>query len=113
MYGRPIVCLWLMFILPVACQPSDQLSDPAEPLVDQQSSLTSPSFVQVASSTPQVGRTSVSTSFPSPVTAGNLNVVIVGWHDVTTNVLSVTDNRGNSYQRAIGPTKVQSFASQS
>ncbi|MBV8143050.1 MAG: hypothetical protein JOZ60_13510, partial [Verrucomicrobia bacterium] len=37
-------------------------------------------------------------------TAGNLNVVIVGWNSTTVNVSSITDSNGNTYQLAIGPT---------
>ena len=37
-------------------------------------------------------------------TAGNLNVVAVGWNDTTSTVTSVTDSRGNSYTLAVGPT---------
>ena len=39
---------------------------------------------------------------PSPVaqTAGNLNVVVVGWNDTASNVTSVTDSAGNTYELA-------------
>src|SRR5262249_40725372 len=37
-------------------------------------------------------------------TAGNLNVVVVGWKDNTAAVSSVTDTAGNTYIRAFGPT---------
>ena len=33
-------------------------------------------------------------------TAGNLNVVVVGWADNTTTVIAVTDTRGNTYALA-------------
>src|SRR5207245_3275629 len=36
--------------------------------------------------------------------AGDLNVVIVGWNDSTTAVASVSDTTGNSYTLAVGPT---------
>ena len=35
-------------------------------------------------------------------TAGNLNVVVVGWNDTTSTVSSVSDSRGNTYTQA-GP----------
>src|SRR5260370_32039994 len=38
-------------------------------------------------------------------TAGNLNVVVVGWSDATSAISSVTDNKGNVYALAVGPTQ--------
>ena len=43
-------------------------------------------------------------TYPLAQTAGNLNVVVVGWNDTTSTVTSVVDSRGNSYTLAIGPT---------
>ena len=43
-------------------------------------------------------------SFTSAQTAGNLNVVVVGWNDTTAAVSSVIDSKGNVYTRAVGPT---------
>ena len=37
-------------------------------------------------------------------TAGDLNIVIVGWNDTTASVQSVTDSAGNTYVLALGPT---------
>jgi hypothetical protein len=37
-------------------------------------------------------------------TAGDLNVVVVGWNDTTSTVQSVKDSGGNLYGLAIGPT---------
>ena len=62
------------------------------------------SFVQVKAATPQSANTSVSVTYPLAQTAGNLNVVAVGWNDATSTVSGVTDSRGNSYALAIGPT---------
>ena len=63
-------------------------------------------FVQVASgpSTIQSSNTSVAVAFSNPQTAGNLNVVAVGWGDNTSSISSVTDSKGNTYARAVGPT---------
>ena len=61
-------------------------------------------FVQVASATPQTATTSVPVTYPGPQTAGNLNVVIVGWHDSTATIQSVIDSVGNTYALAAGPT---------
>ncbi|MGC1294687.1 MAG: IPT/TIG domain-containing protein, partial [Alloacidobacterium sp.] len=62
-------------------------------------------FVQVASATPQSSSSTVSVSYPGAQTAGDLNVVVVGWNDSTSSVLSITDSAGNSYALAAAPTK--------
>jgi MBG domain-containing protein/NHL repeat-containing protein len=61
-------------------------------------------FVQIASATPQGTAATVSASYQSPQTSGDLNVVVVGWSDTTSSVQSVTDSAGNAYRLAIGPT---------
>jgi len=63
-----------------------------------------PTFVQVAYSTPQTPEATVSVAYPSAQTAGDLNVVVVGWNDTTATVSSVKDSAGNVYRLAIGPT---------
>ena len=45
---------------------------------------------------------STSVVLPSAQTAGNLNVVVIGWSNVTSSVSTVTDSAGNSYLPAIG-----------
>ena len=47
---------------------------------------------------------SMATAYPSAQTAGNLNIVVVGWNDTSSGVSSITDTNGNTYARAIGPT---------
>ena len=47
----------------------------------------------------------MSVTYTSAQTAGNLNVVVVGWNDTTAAVSSVTDSSGNVYTLAVGPTK--------
>src|SRR5205823_4359441 len=59
---------------------------------------------QVSAATPANNRTTVSVAYPVAQTAGNLNVVVVGWNDTTSSVSSVTDSTGNNYALAIGPT---------
>jgi hypothetical protein len=61
-------------------------------------------FVQAVAAVPQATQTTVSATYPAAQTAGDLNVVIVGWDNTTTAVQSVVDSRGNAYQLAIGPT---------
>src|SRR5215475_4583813 len=70
-------------------------------------------FVQVNSATPQTNSTTVSVPYAAAQTAGDLNVVIVGWNDATAQVQSVVDSLGNTYQRAVGPTVRAGSATQS
>ena len=43
-------------------------------------------FVQVAAATPQTASAPVAVTYPGAQTAGNLNVVVVGWNDTTSTV---------------------------
>ncbi len=61
-------------------------------------------FVQVKAATPQTASASVAVAYPAAQTAGNMNIVAVGWNDTTSTVNTVTDTRGNTYTLAIGPT---------
>ena len=57
-------------------------------------------FVQVNAATPQTALASVPVTFNAQQTAGNLNIVVVGWNDTSSTVSGVTDSRGNSYSQA-------------
>jgi hypothetical protein len=74
--------------------------------VNQAASASGISFVQANSgpSTIQSSNTSVAVAFSKAQTAGNLNIVAVGWGDTTSAISSVTDSKGNTYTRAVGPT---------
>jgi IPT/TIG domain len=61
-------------------------------------------FAQVAAATPQSPTATVTVGYPAAQTAGDLNVVVVGWKDTTSTVQSVKDSAGNNYSLAIGPT---------
>jgi hypothetical protein len=63
-------------------------------------------FVQVASgpATVQASSSAVIVGYPATQTAGDLNVVVVGWGDTTSSVGTVSDSLGNAYTRAVGPT---------
>jgi hypothetical protein len=63
-----------------------------------------PTFVQVKAATPQTASASVALTYTVAQTAGNLNVVVVGWNDTTSTVSIVGDSLGNNYALAIGPT---------
>ncbi|HEV2132925.1 MAG TPA: hypothetical protein VGR47_01555, partial [Terracidiphilus sp.] len=62
------------------------------------------SSVQVASATPQSPTATVGVTYKAAETAGDMNIVVVGWNDTTATVQSVTDSAGNAYKLAIGPT---------
>ena len=61
-------------------------------------------FVQSNSERPRFNRLwrHWGASFSAAQTAGNLNIVVVGWGDVTSLVSTVTDSRGNTYSPAGG-----------
>ena len=63
-------------------------------------------FVQSNSgpSTIQASNTTVAVSYTVAETAGDLNLVVVGWGDTTSTISAVSDNRGNGYALALGPT---------
>ena len=60
-------------------------------------------FVQVNYKTSN-SAASLAVPYLSAQTAGNLNIVVVGWNDSTSAVSSITDSKGNTYSRAVGPT---------
>jgi hypothetical protein len=75
-------------------------------------SAASIAFVQSNSADPQSPQTTVAVPFITAQTAGNLNVVIVGWNDSTARASSVVDSMGNAYAVAIGPTVQSGLATQ-
>src|SRR4029453_4954989 len=68
-------------------------------------------FRQVNYAVPQTPQSTVTVAYIGPQTAGNLNVVLVGWNDGTATVTSVTDSRGNAYAVAVPPTVMTGTAS--
>ena len=71
------------------------------------------SFVQRNSALPQTPQTTVTVAYAAAQVAGDTNVVAVGWSDITTSVVSVTDTAGNIYTPVIGPTRQSGAQSQS
>jgi hypothetical protein len=63
-----------------------------------------PQYVQGHYAVSQTPQTSVTVQYSSAQTAGDLNVVIVGWNDSVKQVSSLSDSMGNVYQLAVGPT---------
>jgi hypothetical protein len=62
--------------------------------------LGSPVYVQGSYATPQTPAPAVSVAYGATETAGDLNVVVVGWNDTASTITSVTDTRGNRYSVA-------------
>ena len=75
--------------------------------------VTTGGFVQGNYADPQSSQSSVSVPFLATQSAGNMNLVVVGWNDTTAVVSNVTDTVGNVYKLAVGPTVVSSSATQS
>src|ERR1700722_1614055 len=63
-----------------------------------------PRYIQSNYADPQITVRSVVVPNSAAQTAGDLNVVVVGWDGATAKVSSVTDAKGNVYQLAAGPT---------
>jgi len=75
-------------------------------------STSSLGFVQVNNAVPQTPQTQVAVTYTQAQTAGNLNVVVVGWNDATAQLTSVADSKGNAYLLAVGPTVQSGTATQ-
>ena len=71
------------------------------------------SYVQGNYANPDQSVTTVAVTFSAAQAAGDLNVVVVGWGDSTAAVKSITDNSGNTYTLAVGPTIISGELSQS
>jgi fibronectin type 3 domain-containing protein len=98
--GAARACALPLLLAAVACgSPQDQ-----RPAGRVERAASTIAFVQLNYKTPQSPAAMVNVPYTAAQTAGNLNVVAVGWNDTTTQVASVTDTKGNVYQRAVGPT---------
>ena len=69
-------------------------------------------FVQGNAAAPGGAAATVTVPWLAGQTAGDGNVVVVGWNDASAQVLGVTDTRGNAYVLAVGPTVYAGVASQ-
>jgi hypothetical protein len=72
---------------------------------------TTPAFVQLSRATPQGNQTTVAATYKNPQTAGNTNILAIGWNDTTASLASVKDSSGNTYQQAT-PTYTGQYMSQ-
>lgn len=55
------------------------------------------SFIQVKPATPR-SASSVSLTYNKSQSPGDLNIVVVGWHNTSSSIVSVQDSAGNTYQ---------------
>jgi glucose/arabinose dehydrogenase len=77
------------------------LSAPVTVTVSNAVTTAPPAFVQVNAATPQTNQSSVGVKYTGAQTAGNTNIVVVGWNNATSNITSVTDSAGNTYRVAV------------
>jgi chitodextrinase len=61
-----------------------------------------PEFMQQNYATPQTPQSSVAVIYTDAQTAGDTNILAIGWNDTTAAITSVTDSAGNLYQQAVG-----------
>ena len=54
----------------------------------------------------------ISLAYAGAQTAGNLNVIAIGWSDSSSTIVSITDTAGNTYAAAGAPVTLSSTASQ-
>jgi chitodextrinase len=69
-----------------------------------------PAFVQVNYATPQTNQSSVTVNFTGAQTAGNTNVIAVGFNNATSTINSVTDSKGNTYAVAAALARGTDFS---
>src|SRR6201994_3646316 len=70
-----------------------------------------PNFVQGNNAVPQTPQSKVTVAFSGAQQIGDLNVVVVGWGNATSQISSITDSKGNLYHLAVGPTALTGSAS--
>src|SRR6266567_1805743 len=58
-------------------------------------------YVQSSSTALNGQKASVTSTYPSLQTQGNLNVIIIGWQGGGNSLASVTDTQGNTYTQAL------------
>ncbi len=71
-----------------------------------------PTFVQSNYAVPSTPQTTVSVPYLAAESAGDVNIVAIGWNDTSAAVSSVTDTSGNAYAIVVGPTQLPSVLSQ-
>jgi hypothetical protein len=72
-------------------------------LLSVQSARAAAAYIQGNSTTTASATSSIATTFSSAQLSGDLNIVVVEWQQGVT-VSSITDQSGNTYQLALGPS---------
>ena len=83
----------------------------ATPVTTSTTTTTPLAFVQVVAATPQTNQTSVPVTFTGAQSAGNVNLIAIGWNSSSGSVSSVVDSANNVYQPA-APVQFGSGVSQ-
>lgn len=86
---RLLTCL---YIIPLLALMGPMPHVYAEPAV--------PKFIQLAYAVPQTSQKTVTAKYDQAQTAGNTNIVAIGWRNTTATLTSVTDSIGNVYSPA-------------
>src|SRR5262249_32009032 len=60
-----------------------------------------PKFIQQNFACPQSPQSQVSVAYSLAQTAGNANILAIGWNDTTANLTNVSDSAGNVYRVAV------------
>ena len=81
------------------------LSAPVTVTVANAVTATPPAFVQVKAATPQTSQSAVPVTYTDAQTAGDTNIIAIGWNNATSTITSVTDTAGNTYQAAVPTTR--------
>jgi hypothetical protein len=63
--------------------------------------LMKPAFIQQAYSVPQAPQLAVSVAYAQSQTAGNANLLALGWNDAVATITNVSDSTSNTYQIAV------------
>src|SRR5215471_16833341 len=58
-------------------------------------------FAQVNAATPQTAQSQVAVTYSQAQAVGDTNILAIGWRNATSNVSSVADSAGNTYQVAV------------
>jgi len=79
---------------------ANNVSEQAAPLVVT-TTAPGPTFVQQNYATPQTPQSVVAVTYGAAQTAGNTNILAIGWNDTTASISAVTDSAGNVYHAAL------------
>jgi hypothetical protein len=62
---------------------------------------TQPKFLQQNYTVPQSPQAQVSVAYPNAQSAGDANIIAIGWNDASASITNVSDSLGNAYQVAL------------